>query len=59
MAAYLAGLHLSLIVRKAAERGGGGFRRYEIIGRVRYLNQLLFEMATILILLRVSQRGVE
>jgi len=59
MAAYLLGFHLSLIVRKAAQMGRDGFRRYEIIGRIRYLTQLLFKMDTILILSRVSQWGLE
>jgi len=49
---YLAGLYLSLIVKKVAQLGGGGngFQRNEITGRVRYITQLLFKMATILIL---------
>jgi hypothetical protein len=39
--------------------GKNGVRRYEIIGILRYLKELLLKTATILILSRVSQRGVK
>jgi hypothetical protein len=51
MAAYPLGLRLSFIVRKATALGKKTrVRRYEIIGTVRYLKELLLKTATILIL---------